>query len=672
VDFRGNVSNGEGGAIYSQGDVGLTFREKTIFDGNRAHGDGGAISAQNSNLTFEKEVDFRGNVSNDRGGAIYAFYSGEVEFNGGLRVINNSTVANAGGAIYMYGSDDQRVAKVTIVQRDPASPSEFRGNLVNDYRRVAFYMLQYSQLNFTAEKGNIDLHDALVGNEANDSNSVTLENGNGWFNVRRGGRIDNVNFENRGNLSLVSSEATTMNLKNFTNSGRIRFGIFPEDGKSDKIKAKNITLGEGTILELVAARGTYGKGKIYDLMISDNINIESGDIESIRIDIPQNFKIRKDLHDGGDKGKTYRITIDENRTIETNPYDMNVLSHLSNLDENQRKMVYSMTDILRDDSENETVEAILSEIIRLPSQEDQKTALSQLQPSFISEVIGSVLSRGGIGERQRNNDNVWLESSRGSTRLGNTRGRFREMTLGISHSFSSLIPRRTVLLGIHLDLNSHFLRDEYSSRAVVRTGSIGLWGETTLIDNLTLGFTISYGRNSYSTARNLEKFSSTVESKFSGSVLGIALEMGNRFKFKNSLALSPFLNISATTLNHQSFSEDKANFLNLQIAEAKHHLISSSLGITLAAELAKLTPFLTLEYSRPLSTDGSPVTANFPESPNHKFEDQGPDISRSTLALSLGTSWRLKNNLLLSLVGSYRGNGSQRVSALNISLGLGL
>jgi predicted outer membrane repeat protein len=73
--FRNNSSTGPGGAVFLYGNVDgrnfLIFRETALFASNRTlESEGGAISFFNSELTFEKKVNFKGNESNGEGGAI--------------------------------------------------------------------------------------------------------------------------------------------------------------------------------------------------------------------------------------------------------------------------------------------------------------------------------------------------------------------------------------------------------------------------------------------------------------------------------------------------------------------------------------------------------------------------------------------------------------------------
>ncbi|MDR2778657.1 MAG: hypothetical protein LBB13_04160, partial [Rickettsiales bacterium] len=140
VIFRKNSSASDGGAIFS---LGKNDTDKNIlkFEGNATfvrnstteggNGNGGAISVAYSSLTFGGLATFENNSSRDNGGAIYASDSSSIEFNNGLILIENTTEKADSGAIDMYGLED-RLAIITIVQKNLAVPTEFRGNTSGD------------------------------------------------------------------------------------------------------------------------------------------------------------------------------------------------------------------------------------------------------------------------------------------------------------------------------------------------------------------------------------------------------------------------------------------------------------------------------------------------------------------------------------------------------------
>ena len=107
--FRGNVSTGEGGAVYLKSEVdssknpGIDFIDAT-FESNRADYYGGAIYNYNNNVI--KNITgstFTQNHAGDKGGAIYNAYAGIIENITGSK-FNGNTADIEGGAIYNYSS----------------------------------------------------------------------------------------------------------------------------------------------------------------------------------------------------------------------------------------------------------------------------------------------------------------------------------------------------------------------------------------------------------------------------------------------------------------------------------------------------------------------------------------------------------------------------------------
>ncbi|MDR2077852.1 MAG: hypothetical protein LBP39_02705, partial [Rickettsiales bacterium] len=360
INFSNNTIVHDGGAIHSRGTAQskntLTFNGRTTFSGNRSTaGNGGAIYANHSDLAFDGEVKFMNNSSFNDGGAIM-ISSGEknevnvtfnrlatfeknsscagsaiyldgnvnIRFNSGLRLIGNITEAEQSGAIEIRERetiDGRKIegyrARVTIVQENPDYSTEFKGNKSGGDGRNAFYLHRRAELNFTVENGNIDLYDVITGDVRYDSNFVTINEGAGWFNVREGGSINSVNFRNRGNLNLASAEPSELKLQNFTNSGTARFAIFA-DGKNDKIRAYNITLEKGAILELVATEGEYKEGSTYDILVSRSAIVGTENINLVPLGDSNIQDIQGKFINGN---KVYRIFIGKDDTAETDLVD---------------------------------------------------------------------------------------------------------------------------------------------------------------------------------------------------------------------------------------------------------------------------------------------------------------------------------------------------------------
>ncbi|MDR2077475.1 MAG: hypothetical protein LBP39_00745, partial [Rickettsiales bacterium] len=310
--FDSNESESSGGAVYGHycSLTNLTFEGEAIFRNNKSSEGGGAVYTDDNRLLFRERAIFEDNKSKE-GGAIFVSISGDLNFNSGLRLINNITRSKdrLTGAIHMNGSNSEEEnedhrAKVTIVQKDPLNSTIFKGNKSND-GCVAVYMEEYSVLNFLLEKGDVDLYDAIDGDRTKNSNTVTLEGSGGQFNLKEEGSINNVNLINRGNLNLAESQTAARPLS-FRNSGKIIFGIFPENNRCSGIQAENIILEEGTTLEIAVAGGDYTAGNSYDIMVSNNAIKKPENINIILPQtLPQGLRARTELQD-----KLYRILIE--------------------------------------------------------------------------------------------------------------------------------------------------------------------------------------------------------------------------------------------------------------------------------------------------------------------------------------------------------------------------
>jgi predicted outer membrane repeat protein len=105
-DFIGNASGGNGGAIYTDGDLAII---NSIFDGNTAPGSGGAIFSMNydNNLSLLNSTLMNNSVSGEYGSG------GAIHINGGLLMVN-STLSN-NEADYAGGLNSASTEKIRII-----------------------------------------------------------------------------------------------------------------------------------------------------------------------------------------------------------------------------------------------------------------------------------------------------------------------------------------------------------------------------------------------------------------------------------------------------------------------------------------------------------------------------------------------------------------------------
>jgi predicted outer membrane repeat protein len=711
TNFSNNRAELNGGAIIFWGDIKngnnnniLRFNGRTTFTGNKSiKGLGGAIFAVNSDLVFDGEAEFKNNSSYVGGGAIWianisknevnvtfnklATFEGNssnmcgaiglmgnvnMRFNSGLKLIGNITndaEEKQSGAIPMAGFSDSQKAVVTIVQKDPNNPTEFRGNKSGANGQNAFYLEKHAELNFTVENGNIDLYDVINGDRDVDSNTVTINKCEGWFSVRRGGSIDNVKLTNIGNLSLLSVESSELKPKSFINSGKIKFGIF-EVGKNDKITADSITLNRGTILEIVAARGTYKKGQAYDILISTSAI--GGDIvvNTILANSSQdNLKIRGELYADD---KKYRIIIEENTTILTNPREMNVFDHLSNLNYSQQSFADAVTDILIGQQDRAgNIRYLLDELEKLNSQKDQKTAISQLTPAFIADVISLTLLDSSFRPMLQSREGVHLKSSSRISKLATLENdRDIGITLGFGKNFAALN------LGIYLNINTTSLseKEHRENKADITAGTLALTGETTFLKNtlpLNLLFNLTYSRNSYTLNRNIEKLNRDISSKFSSNVFSLAVDLERKLDLNDIVTLKMSLGLRSSLLTMSPFQENDENYLTLHLEQKTQQLTSVNLGLGIMTNIQhKLAPHIAIAGLFPVSASTPEITASLKDYPDNKFTARGTSYKNPSLSLDLGLDYKLSTDLIFSTNLNYITNSSYR--SFDLGLGLGM
>jgi predicted outer membrane repeat protein len=669
--FESNISSRGGGAIHARYSD-LTFDGETTFRKNSSFTDGGAIALTNDDgnaaeLTFQNSPPlFEGNQAN-QGAAIYVLGNVKIEFNSGLKLISNSTAHENSGAIHMTGTDNVNKVIVAIVQNNSSVPTEIRGNTSGNDGQNAFYLEEQAELNFILKKDDIYLYDAIGGDRSKDSNSVTIDRGEGWFNVGRGGTIRNVNLNNRGNLSLVGAGGTGLDLKDFTNSGKIKFGIFPEDKKCAKITAENITLGEGTTLELVAGKGTYEKGKTYNILIA-NANFTT-DTENIT-PVPSSQNNLKIQGNFSDDRKIYHIVIEEKITIDKNPPEMRPLSQLTNLDENQDNIIDMLNDIYEINPEEENIKKLLDDLEKIKDHEDQKIAISQLSPAFIADTLSYNL----IGEKQikipEGKNRIYLEPHLRRSDGILSASEFGA-TLGANYSPEGL---QFLTLGMQISIHRNSLSGNYGSRANINSGGLAILAS---LDNrlATLSLSLGYRRNIHSVDRSAEKLEEILHSEFSSNALSFSLELGKKFKIPSySLELYPFLGIRTATLTHGDFGEGvggEKEQLALEIQGKRYTLLSSNFGLKLSTTLGRFTPSLSLGGSYLIVSPGREITANLRNHPDHKFQKEGADLGRFSPFLDLALGYNLPKNFNLSTEFSYSGNSSQRMMGVGFRVAMG-
>jgi hypothetical protein len=581
------------------------------------------------------------------------------------------------------------MATVNITHNDPSNYSIFRNPESN-----AIYMDGRATVNFNIMDGDIFLYDPIIGHSMNNDTYPNVVNiyGGGWFNVREGGTVrGDISLNNWGKLSLTNQEVTELNLVNFTNSGTIRVGIFPENNKSDKIRAKTISIGQGTILEIFAAKGTYKSGNTYEILISEEpIKSSEGGKVSIKLQPGLNVAglvssdgkvckivLKKDSVFYSDHPCMEKLELEDNdeylagnrEYISEHMYFRNI----EGLDSNQINVASVLDSFLGDAAGTDMKKTIENEIINKIDPEGHKVLLTQLSAHFYSDVISNILISTAVHSdffsRINSNDidRIWLRPFYGDTKLvGKTRGNLMGAALGINYNLIDVLP-----FGLQVDLSKHSILGDYDNRATIKTLGASLEGGVA-VGNFDLKLTFAFHRNNCDIARNIEKLDKkNTDSKLSSNTFNLAAEMGIKFKFANFLALRPFIGFQRIELIHDSLSENSVNEFSLEIESGRHSLAIGRFGLGFIAA-GKFGPFINLEGKYLIDGKAPELSVNFIGHGDRSFKSIGTEYrteyKKFVLAVTGGFDYELWKNIIFTTAASYQGSGSIHTVAASLGL----
>ncbi|MDR2778172.1 MAG: autotransporter outer membrane beta-barrel domain-containing protein [Rickettsiales bacterium] len=700
----------------------LTFKEKAIFRENSCYHNGGAIEIRGdkekrANVIFHKQAIFEENkiekesdLLTDNGGAIFAYENVSIEFKNGLRMVNNFTKNEMSGAIYMEGFGEERGGGrpviITIVQDDLDNPTEFKGNRSGGEGRNFVYMDGKSRLNFTVRKGDVNVYDVIAGTSYKKSsgggilntsiinkiiegvcsdrsdNIVTIDDGDGWFNLKKGGLIRNVDLVNEGNFSLEGADTDKVVTRNFTNSGRIRVEIL-ENGACNTIKADNMTFEAGTILEIIATAGTYKENSNYDILVStDETNVING-ASNINVNLLQNDL--KAIGRLSEDGKVYSVFITEKSCITSESYLEAKDTKKISLKNREFEALFDgdgalsvLENVYIDHPQDEKLKH-LTEIIkeRSNSVEDRKEAFDQISsPKLLANIINSSLL-GSTGQRYEMKTANGLSIGhrcRNAVSANEIKDGAVAILLNYGHNFERLVFNRDLSLGLDGDLSGHFLRDIHSNRAKTIGGTIALQLGIEMVRNFNLILNLSYGRNNYKVDRNIEKLKEIMESNFSTNLFKAAVAVENRFVAKDYIILATSVALEASMLTHVEFSEKSVKIPNLLIDSNSYRLTAGSLNLAVTLDLAKLRPFFSIGAKYLFSASSPEISVSLEDYPGYtKFKSRGTEVGRLSGCLAAGISYKFSNHISLSVVADYHQDiKNYKLSTFGIAFGIRL
>ncbi|MDR2778469.1 MAG: autotransporter outer membrane beta-barrel domain-containing protein, partial [Rickettsiales bacterium] len=383
-----------------------------------------------------------------------------------------------------------------------------------------------------------------------------------------------------------------------------------------------------------------------------NINLTS---------LHRDLKIEGKLSD--DK-KIYRIVVKKTVKIRSNPGETNLFSHLGTIDHNQRDVANLLSNTYFGNYGDDGINNMLDRIDNFKNQEDQKTVLSQISPSLLTDIITMNLlsSQRNVVNRPVPSSTVVLEpiysNSKLTSRLADNAAAIR---LNYGHSFRNLIFSRDLSLAFFGDLTNHSLRDSQSSKVSALGETLAFRLETEVINGINIAISLSDRRTSHKIDRSIEKLNEIAKSNFSTNTFNAAMALEKEFRVRGYLIFTPSASLETSLLSYGKFSEEGARVLNLTIDGGSHHLVAGNFGLTMAVDLANFKPFISLGTSYLLSYSSPEISASLREyASSGKLKSRATDVGKLSGFVALGLNYQLNKNVSVSLGSSYRGASGYR------------
>jgi hypothetical protein len=319
---------------------------------------------------------------------------------------------------------------------------------------------------------------------------------------------------------------------------------------------------------------------------------------------------------------------------------------------------------------------MLDRIENFKNQEDQKTVLSQISPSLLTDIItmnllssqGNVISRPVPSLNTLAVKPIYSNSKLTSGLVDNAAA----IRLNYGHSFRNLIFSRDLSLAFFGDLASHSFKDSQSSKASAIGGTLACRLETEVVNGINIALNLSYRRNSHKIDRSIEKLNEIAKSNFSTNTFNAAMALEKEFRVRGYLIFTPSASLETSMLGYSKFSEEGAGVLNLTIDGGSHHLIAGNFGLTMAVDLANFRPFISLGTSYLLAYSNPEISASLTEyASSGKLKSRATDVGKLSGSVAMGCSYQLNKNVSVSLGGSYRGASGYRSLSGGVTFGYG-
>ncbi|MDR2778395.1 MAG: autotransporter outer membrane beta-barrel domain-containing protein, partial [Rickettsiales bacterium] len=168
----------------------------------------------------------------------------------------------------------------------------------------------------------------------------------------------------------------------------------------------------------------------------------------------------------------------------------------------------------------------------------------------------------------------------------------------------------------------------------------------------------------------IEKLNEIAKSNFSTNTFNAAMALEKEFRVRGYLIFTPSASLETSLLGYSKFSEEGAGVLNLTIDGGSHHLVAGNFGLTMALDLDRFRPFISLGTSYLLSYSNPELSASLTEyASSSKLKSRGTEVGKLSGSVALGCNYQLAKNVSVSLASSYRGARGYRSFSIGAVVG---
>ncbi len=696
-----------GGALHigtSGGDAFVEFYGQVAFSSSVADGwggHGGAINIQantigKATLVFYDSVIFEGNQTMNtggHGGAIAIRGNAEVTVNNG-QFINNSVASGQGGAVYLTGDSDSRLAVLNFNQTDTNNPGIFQGNTAGGISS-AISLYGNSRVNFNLDSGTtIDVYDRIVSD--NPGNNIFTKNGEGTLNFYNDVRLLN-SPGNTGTGDLILNGgvtnvmvSTTFAVRNLylTNAtldfsqrsgfatadikgefvmdagSVLKVRIDEQQGEKDAISASSVTLA-GT-LSVFTNVGTYDNFAIEV--------IESGDMittffDHVLIDDAALSCIPDYITD------PYKVY------IIVNGISVSDLASTPGLSFNGKQAAV-MLDYLSGLSTGD-LSNVITHLKNLPSDQEKRDALLEVSPHFVSNIVmaeSMETPRLGVfhnisADRYKTGTGIWAEAAGNYSSVdadGNSPYKFKDNSFGavFGCDFASGIDDFT--MGLYGQYKNHSV-EAGASEGTINSYTAGLYAGY-IRPKFEVKALLGGGGQTYETRRKINisgMEQRTAEGSFGGSSIDINVEAALKYGLAadNKLNLRPYLGFDQKIVNYGSFKENGAQSMNIDYNSGKVYTGAMRIGAGVGGGFMKekFKWNVGAEFHYLMSDDYTEVEAKF-ENTDDIFLSRSAVLGSSAANFSGDVSFNAAKNFDVYVRSAVWAGGS--VGEVNFSAGL--